>query len=425
MDCRTKAGCSLMMCLAALLGGCAAPAPFPPVDALPASADLPDPLVMFDGSPVRTRRQWSARRAELAGLFQHYMYGTMPAPPPLRADVRFEDPSYLDGKITLREIAIGLTPDADGPTMHLLVATPNDAEGPVPCFIMPNFGGNHTLVTSEQVAIPAASAPRPRQGQEAESPASPRRGNRPGRCPIDLIVPRGYAVAVFNYREVENDDPAASRGVRTWYARHEGDAGYTWGAVAAWAWGISRGVDWLVTDPRIDPSAIISVGHSRNGKAALVAAAFDERIAMAIPNQSGCGGAGPSRTGDTVSENVEQINRVFPHWFSPVFHQFSDQPERLPFDQHCLIAMVAPRPVLLSCADQDQWANPDGQFRMLQAADKVYRLLGAEGLAADAMPPLEHLIDSPLGYWIRPGRHSLGSAEWDIYIRYADRRLAR
>ncbi|NLF32851.1 MAG: acetylxylan esterase, partial [Planctomycetes bacterium] len=402
-------GCSMvrglpMMCILILLGGCAAPVSFPPVDQLPVSAELPDPLVMFDGTPVRTSEQWFAgRRVELGELFQHYMYGTMPPAPPLRASVAFEDASYLDGQVTLREVTIGLTPDADGPTMHLLVATPNHVDGPVPCFIVPNNGGNHAMVTSEQVAIPAGWTARSRPGQEAEDSAAPQRGHRPGRCPIDFIVPRGYAVAMFYYGEVEPDDPTKTGGVRGWYAEHHGDAGYTWGAVAAWAWAFSRAVDWLETDARIDSSKIVSVGQSRNGKAALLAAAFDERIAIAIPSQSGCAGAGPSR--NNVGETVAQINGNFPHWFSPEFTAFNDQVERLPFDQHCLIAMVAPRPVLLSCAERDLWANPEGQFRMLQAADKVYRLVGAEGLAADAMPPLEHLVDSTLGYWIRPGRH--------------------
>ena len=150
--------------------------------------------------------------------------------------------------------------------------------------------------------------------------------------------------------------------------------------IAAWAWGIHRAVDYLVTDKDIDAKRIAVVGHSRLGKTALLAAAFDDRLALAIPHQAGCGGTAPSR--GKVGESVKRINTSFPHWFTGDFKDFNDQPERLPFDQNCLVALVAPRPVLFSNAVEDTWANPDGQFQVLQAAEPVYRLLNAGGLDA-------------------------------------------
>src|SRR5207302_5707572 len=136
------------------------------------------------------------------------------------------------------------------------------------------------------------------------------------------------------------------------------------------------------------------------GKVALLAAAFDERVAMAIPLQAGCGGTSPSR--GTVGESVKRINTSFPHWFNGAFKEFNDRPDRLPFDQHCLVALAAPRPVLLTNAVEDTWANPEGQLQVLQAADPVYRFLGAGGLEAKRMPQPGKLIDSRLGYYIRP-----------------------
>ncbi len=176
-----------------------------------------------------------------------------------------------------------------------------------------------------------------------------------------------------------------------------------------------------MTDRDIDAKRIAAVGHSRNGKASLVAAAFDERIALVIPLQAGCGGTAPSR--GKIGETVKQINDRFPHWFADEFKKFNEQVDRLPFDQHCLIALVAPRAVLLPNATLDTWANPQGQFEMLQAAEPVYRLLGAGGLDAKTMPEVGKLIDSKLGYYIREGKHSMTTEDWKVFLDYADKQL--
>jgi cephalosporin-C deacetylase-like acetyl esterase len=175
----------------------------------------------------------------------------------------------------------------------------------------------------------------------------------------------------------------------------------------------------------IDPKRIAVVGHSRLGKTALVAAAFDERIALAIPHQAGCGGTAPDRCHNPKAETVQRINTNFPHWFNDNFKKFNTQVEKLPFDQHCLIALCAPRPVLLSNAVEDEWANPAGQFEILKAAEPVYKLLGADGLGAEAMPEPGRLVDSTLGYFIRPGKHSMTRADWKVFLDYADRNLKR
>jgi type 1 glutamine amidotransferase len=172
----------------------------------------------------------------------------------------------------------------------------------------------------------------------------------------------------------------------------------------------------------VDARRLISVGHSRLGKTALLAGAMDERIALAIPHQAGCGGTAPSR--GTVGESAERINTSFPHWFNDRFKQFNKQPQRLPFDQNALAALMAPRPVLFSNAVKDTWANPDGQFEVLVAADAVYRKLGVAGLDRKTKPPEEKLSAGRLGYYIRPGEHSMTRGDWAVFLDFADTHLA-
>lgn len=223
-------------------------------------------------------------------------------------------------------------------------------------------------------------------------------------------------MATFYCGDVDPDRKDKREGVQPHYPNT-----FDWGTIRAWAWGISRVVDYLVTNKDIDSKRIAVVGHSRLGKTALVAAAFDDRIALAIPLQAGCGGTSPSR--GKVGESVERINTSFPHWFNANFKEFNQHPDKLPFDQHCLIALCAPRPVLLANAEEDQWANPNGQFEMLKAAEPVYRLLDGGGLDAKEMPPNNKLIDSKLGYYIRPGKHSMTVGDWKVFCDFADKQM--
>jgi hypothetical protein len=196
--------------------------------------------------------------------------------------------------------------------------------------------------------------------------------------------------------------------------------------IMAWAWGIHRAVDHLQQEPAVNGDRIAVVGHSRLGKTALLAGAFDDRIALTVANQAGCGGSGPSRHDDPQAESVARITRAFPHWFCGNFKEFGADPSRLPFDQHALVALCAPRPVLFTAAAEDLWANPAGQFAVLKAATPVYELLGVKGLEADSMPAADApLVDSRLGYWIRSGKHAMSPADWKTYMDFADKWLPR
>jgi hypothetical protein len=395
---------------------------------LPASTGLPDPLVCLDRTKVTSRQLWeSKRKPELKALFQHYMYGQFP-PAPKAGEVKFaverQDDHYFNGKATLKEVTVRFGPKGT-PPIHLLVVAPASSRTkPAPVFVGLNFNGNHTVLDDPQVPLPTAWM-REGKGVENNRATDAGRGKEVGVWNVESVIDHGYAVATFYSGDVDPDKDDPADGVQP----HFRQAGITregpdeWATLAAWAYGIHRAVDYLETDPAIDKTRIACVGHSRNGKTALLAAAFDDRIDLAIPHQAGCGGTAPSR--GTVGESVKQINDRFPHWFDGHFKAFNEHPEKLPFDQHCLIALCAPRPVLLSNATEDQWANPAGQFEMLKAAAPVYALLGAEGVAADSMPETGKLVDSHLGYWIRPGKHSMSKDDWEVFIRFADKHFGR
>ena len=399
-------------------------ADFPPPDKLPSKPDLPDPTVMLDGTRVTSPETWNHdRRPELKTLFEHYMYGKYPAKPEtVTAKVLFEDAKALGGKGTLREVELTFGPPA-WPKIHLLVAVPN-GKTPAACFVGPNFGGNHLLTDDERVRIPTAWVPDRYPGVVQNQATAAGRGKQADTWPLADVVGRGYAVATFYCGDIQPDRPDVREGMRATMPVRRGppllDATAT---VMWWAWGVHRAVDYLVTDPSIDPKRLAVVGHSRLGKTALLAGAFDDRLAVVIPNQAGCGGTGPSRHADPKAETVKRINTSFPHWFCGNFKAFNDDPSRLPFDQNGLVALCAPRPVLFTNAADDLWANPAGQFAVLKAAEPVYKLLSAEGCSAEKMPEVNQLVASRLGYWIRPGKHAMSPPDWKTYMDFADKWL--
>jgi hypothetical protein len=379
---------------------------------------------MFNGERVTTKEQWfDKRRPELKALFQHYMYGYLPPPEKIEAKVERADPKAFGGKATLKEVTIAFGPP-DTPRIHLLLVVPNDRKAPAPVFVGMNFCGNHAVVTDPVVRLPTVWMYANRAGVKDNRATEDGRGTQIDVWAMEQSIERGYAVATFYNGDVDPDRADVRDGIQSYLRKKDEKLGpHDWGTIAAWAWGIHRAVDYLVIDKDLDKSRIAVVGHSRLGKTALLAAALDERIALAIPHQAGCGGTAPSR--GKVGESVKQINDRFPHWFNGAFKEFNDQPDRLPFDQHSLVALVAPRPVLFSNAVEDTWANPEGQFQVLQAADPVYRFLGVGGLEAKQMPEPGKLVNSRLGYYIRLGKHSMTKEDWQVFLDFADKHLPR
>jgi hypothetical protein len=424
--------------LLALLGAFAMTAPAPATNPLPLFIDpaklpsrpeLPDPLAMFDGTKVETKEDWlGKRRPELKKLFEYVMYGIHPGAPAgqkVTARVVHEDKQALGGKATLREVAVSIGPPRV-PPFYLLVVVPNKRPGPAPAFVGLNFCGNHAVTTDPKVHIPEGWMYPNRPGVKDNKATEAGRGTQTDVWPLEAIIDRGYAVATAYNGDFIPDDPR-QRLTGTFGQLYPPPPGIVppnaTATIMGWAWGIERMVDYLTTVPEIDAKRIAVVGHSRLGKTALVAAAFDDRIALAIPHQAGCGGTAPDRTKNPKAETVKRINTSFPHWFCDNFKKFNDDVTRLPFDQHCLVAVCAPRPVLFTNATEDQWADPPGQFDILKAATPVYKLLGVDGLAAEAYPPENKLIDSRLGYWVRPGKHAMTPDDWKTFLAFADKWL--
>lgn len=415
-DLLTRAG---GLAMALIITSAATSGEFPEFAKLPRQKELPDPLVSMSGKQVTTREQWvKERRPELKRLFEHYMYGTAPKAPKVISKVERVDPKALGGKATLKEITLTLE-GINGPKIHLLLVVPNKRTGPAPVFVGMNFAGNHAALDDPKIHLSTNWIYPNYKGVKDNRATDASRGSQKDVWNIEDAIDRGYAVATFYSGDIDPDRKDVREGVQKHFGKE-----YDWSTIAAWAWGYSRVIDYLTTDADIDATRIIAVGHSRLGKTALLAGAFDERIRVVIPHQAGCGGTGPSRAiGNKGAESVARINTSFPHWFNARFKQFNDEPDRLPFDQHCLIALCAPRPVLLSNAVEDTWANPNGQFQLLVAADPVYKLLGSKGVASTTMPKVGKLMDSPLGYWIRDGKHSMNRDDWRVFLDFADRHV--
>ncbi|HVR72627.1 MAG TPA: prolyl oligopeptidase family serine peptidase [Vicinamibacteria bacterium] len=381
---------------------------------------LPDPLVLANGRKVEDARTWTeTRRPELLGLFATHVYGkTPPGGPPARARVRGEDTRALGGRATRTEVTLAF---ADGPgarQMDLLVYLPNAARGPVPVFLALNFQGNHAVHPDPGITLStrwvAASYP----GVVANRATEAARGSAAKRWPIEEILARGYGVATAYYGDLFPDRAdGAEKSVLTLFPGERGDE--SWGAIGAWAWGLSRALDYLETVPAVDAKKVAVLGHSRLGKAALWAGAQDPRFAMVVANESGCGGAALSKR--AYGETVGAITTRFPHWFAPRFARYAGREAELPIDQHELIALVAPRPVYVASAVEDRWADPRGEFLGALHADPVYRLLGAGGLPAREMPGVGQPVHGTIGYHVRAGGHDLTDYDWRRYLAFADK----
>jgi hypothetical protein len=381
------------------------------------------PLVLQSGKPVTSPSEWmNQRKPELESLFQHYMYGTIPRVR-TRATVLGKYPDFLDNKATLKLVSLEVG-SGNAPKINLMLVIPNQRTAPAPVFLTLNFCGNHALTTDARVPLARGWMYDWSQGVTNHAATEAARGSQAADWPLRRIIERGYALASFYNGDVDSDRQDVSEGLYAWLAGNDSAKNNPTnrGTIAAWAWGFHACVDYLVKDPDLDPKKIAALGHSRNGKAALLAAAFDDRIAIAFPHQAGCGGSAPSR--GKTGESVKAINDRFPHWFNPEFKKFNDAPELLPFDQNCLVALCAPRAVLFSAAEEDQWANPKGQFEVLRTAEPVYRFLGVEGLGVQQMPPDNHLVGERLGYFIREGKHSMTAKDWEVFMDFADKQFA-
>jgi hypothetical protein len=385
--------------------------------------ELPDPLLFEGGGEVRDSAAWRTRRSEISKLFEQSVYGRTPKlSVRQRHVVKSVEAEALEGKATRKIVTLYFEREDKKLEVDLLVYLPRTAPRPVPVFAGLNFYGNHTIHSDPEIPLPRSWVRNNENFGITENRATDAsRGIRTSRWPVEQILDRGYGVATIYYGDIDPDfDDGFQNGVHPLFygAGKNRPAPDEWGSIGAWSWGLSRAMDVFDKDPDIDHHRIAVMGHSRLGKASLWAGAQDERFALVVSNNSGCGGAALSMR--QFGETVERINSAFPHWFCFNFKKYNSRENQLPVDQHMLLALIAPRPVYVASAKEDRWADPKGEFLSALHASSVYELLGKTGLGVTEMPSLEAPAMGTVGYHVRSGGHDVTLYDWERFMDFAD-----
>ena len=390
---------------------------------------LPDPLLTLDGQKVADAKTWEEkRRPEVLELFRKHIYGRSPAQPvQITADVKEIDKTVFGGKGTRKQVAIHLTNGAKHVDLDLLLYLPNHVEGPVPVFLGLNFMGNHSIASDPAIFLSKTKWFRNKteSGYVNNRATEKSRGSSSSRWPVEMILDHGFGLATVYYGDIDPDyHDDFKNGVHGLF--ESGDdkrPDDVWGAISAWAWGLSRVMDYFETDAEIDRRRVVVFGHSRLGKTALWAGAQDRRFAIVISNDSGCGGAALSKR--CFGETLAVMNRVFPHWNCENCKQYNNNEAALPLDQHMLVALVAPRPVYVASASGDLWADPKGEFLAAKNAEGVYALFGKKGLGTDTVPQPDKSVGDCIGYHLRSGGHNITTFDWQQYLKFAEKHFAK
>lgn len=380
---------------------------------------LPELLTSQDGKKIASVSEWEQqRRPELITLFSNQMYGSSfsltASDPHWKHNTIAEDPGSLNGKAICKQVKLTVQLDNFVTEALLLIYLPKTTNK-IPVFLSYNFQGNHSVSADPQIIIS------PSIYKVSDKDQSSQRGSQSGRWPIEKIIDSGFGVVTLCYHDIYPDkegmmDESFLR-ISDNYEEFKDEA-HSEQAIGAWAGGLSMVLNYLIAEEmQIDKDRIILMGHSRQGKAALWAGALDERFSIVISNNSGCGGAALSKR--VFGENIAVITSKFPHWFCKAFNQYANNEAALPFDQHELIALMAPRPVYIASAQEDLWADPKGEFLAGVYATPAYNLYGLEGINTITMPELNKPIMNHIGYHIRTGVHDVTDFDWDCYIAFA------
>lgn len=386
---------------------------------------LPDVLTRFKGGKVKTEKVWfKKQRPDILKSFTEEIYGKVPGKLDISEVKVWETADdAFNGMAVRRQLSLFFRKADRTLEVNLLMYLPkNKVKSPV--FLAYNFSGNHTICDDPNIRLTESwVADKPSIGIINNQVTEQSRASDSDSWPVEEILKAGYGLVTLYYGDIDPDKNDFSDGVHPFfYQGNQSKPRFNeWGSIAAWAWGLSKVMDYLETDPDVDARKVAVLGHSRLGKTALWAGATDPRFAMVISNESGCGGAALSRR--KFGETVQIINTSFPHWFCDNFVKYNDNEDLLPVDQHMLLALIAPRPLYVASAEGDKWADPRGEFLSAKYASAVYELLGLEGLPAKEMPEVNHPVMGTIGYHIRSGKHDLTLYDWQQYLRFADKHL--
>jgi hypothetical protein len=393
---------------------------------LPPSSTLPDALTFRDGTPVRNAHDWERRRAEILSTAELQMYGVVPDPRDVRFNILEKDAAAFNGLALRTQVRLLFKGTANGPSADLLLYTPAHVRR-APAILGLNFWGNHTVCADPGILLSQSWTESGRNGfidlscvvDHRATPAC--RGIDARRWPVEDFLKRGYAFATMYRGDVDPDVADGSvPGVRSAYPELA-NRGDNFSAIAAWAWALSRSLDYLETNHRVDAHRAAVFGWSRLGKAAVWAGARDHRFAAVLSNESGAGGAKLFRRG--VGEDVHRLNTLFPHWYCKNFRNYNGMDRELPFDQHLILSAIAPRPLYIGSAAEDHLSDPEGEFTSGVLASAVYRFLGSSGLDSTTMPKVGEAISGRISYHIRPGKHDVEPYDWQMYLDFLDKHL--
>ena len=398
------------------------------------AAAWPDPLIFANGQKVTAVSDFEKRRQEILSLFEENVYGRTPAVTiPVKVLGTEVDKKALNGLAVRKQIVLGVG-TAPQRIWHLLLYLPAQARGRVPVIVGLNFDGNQTVSTDPGITLTPVWTAQPQSGislakewtpHKLEPASEQTRGIAASQWQLEQILKHGYGLATMYAGEIEPDfNGGMAYGIRPLLFRKgqllpEPD---TWGAIGAWAWGMSRMVDVLTADPAVDARRFVAFGFSRFGKTALWAAAQDQRFQAVLSNESGQAGATLSHR--QRGEPTDHLMLAFPYWFCPNYQRFLGRQQELPVDGHLLLALIAPRPLYVGSAISDPFSDPEGEFLAARAVLPVYALFGEKATLPTNMPPLDQSVgDGAVQYHVRHGGHNVTAYDWEEYLKFLDRRF--
>ena len=382
---------------------------------------LPDVLQKANGKKVANAHEWiTIQRPYLYHLYEENQFGKYPrAIVPIRFRIFEEDRNSLGGLATRKQVRIYLHPLDTTVYTDVLMYLPNQIKKPVPVFIGYNFSGNQSIQNDKAILLTQKWVQPKAKGAINKRATDSSRGIEASQWEVKEIISHGYAVATAYCGDLEPDHPEGWKtGIRTSLQNSLHIQPEEWSCMGAWAYGLSRIYDYFLMDKNIDAKKVAIIGHSRLGKAALWAAASDQRFALVISNESGEGGATLSKR--WFGETVKIINEKFPHWFNAKYKTYGDHTDALPIDGHILLSLIAPRPLYVASAAGDAWSDPKGEFLSARETGKVYALFGKKAIEADTMPGLHEPVGNTVRYHIRAGRHDVTLYDWQQYLQFAD-----